>query len=148
MSLKKRLLADLKQAMKDKEAIKKSSITMARAAILQVEKDKKIELDDPGVIEIIAKQVKQLKDSRMEFEKADRTDLIEKNQKEIEILSQYLPEQLSENEVDRIVIETINEVDAGSMKDMGKVMSAIMPKVKGKADGSIVNKLVKKHLQK
>ncbi len=147
MSLKERLLSDLKQSMKEKNTIKKSTITMVRAAILQVEKDKKVELNDQDIIEIIAKQVKQRKDALEDFEKGARQDLIEQTQKEIDILEEYLPQQLSQEEIENIVIETISEVGAVSIKDMGKVMGAIMPKVKGRADGAIVNKFVKRHLQ-
>jgi uncharacterized protein YqeY len=147
MSLKEVLQQDLKTAMKEKDSIRKSVITMIRAAILQVEKDKKIELDDEGVIEVIAKGVKQRKDSIPEFEKGNRLDLVENIQKEIDILMAYLPQQLSEDEVSKIVAETIVEVGAQSAKDMGKVMSALMPKVKGRADGKLVNMIVKQQLQ-
>lgn len=147
MSLKEVLQQDLKTAMKEKDSVRKSVITMTRAAILQIEKDKKIELDDEGVIEVIAKGVKQRKDSIPEFEKGNRLDLVENIQKEIDILMAYLPQQLSEDEVSRIVADTIVEVGAQSAKDMGRVMSALMPKVKGRADGKLVNIIVKQQLQ-
>ncbi|RBP45494.1 GatB/YqeY domain-containing protein [Garciella nitratireducens] len=147
MSLKERLLKDLKQSMKEKDTIKKSTITMVRAAVLQVEKDKKIELNDEEIIDIIAKQVKQRKDALQDFKRGAREDLMEQTQREIAILTEYLPQQLSKGEIENIVMETISEVGAVSIKDMGKVMSAIMPKVKGRADGAIVNKFVKQHLQ-
>jgi len=147
MSLKEVLQQDLKAAMKDKDSIRKSVITMTRAAVLQIEKDKKIELDDEGVIEVIARGVKQRKDSIPEFEKGNRLDLVENIQKEIDILMAYLPQQLSEDEVSRIVADTIIEVGAQSARDMGKVMSALMPKVKGRADGKLVNIIVKQQLQ-
>lgn len=147
MSLKDRLSSDLKQSMKDKDVIKKSSIIMVRAAILQIEKDKKIELKDEDIIEVIAKQVKQRRDALHEFVKANRDDLIERTKKEIDILIEYLPQQLSEEEVEQIVIETISDIGANSMKDMGKVMSALMPKVKGRANGALVSKYVKQHLK-
>jgi uncharacterized protein YqeY len=133
--------------MKEKDSIRKSVITMTRAAVLQIEKDKKIELDDEGVIEVIAKGVKQRKDSIPEFEKGNRLDLVENIQKEIDVLMAYLPQQLSEDEVSSIVADTIVEVGAQSAKDMGKVMSALMPKVKGRADGKLVNIIVKQQLQ-
>ncbi|MDF2891989.1 MAG: GatB/YqeY domain protein, partial [Clostridia bacterium] len=120
---------------------------MTRAGILQIEKDKKIELDDEGVIEVIAKGVKQRKDAIPEFEKGNRLDLVENLQKEIDVLMAYLPQQLSEDEVSRIIADTIVEVGAQSAKDMGKVMSALMPKVKGRADGKLVNIIVKQQLQ-
>ncbi|MGE5632473.1 MAG: GatB/YqeY domain-containing protein [Caulobacteraceae bacterium] len=147
MSLKEVLQSDLKSAMKEKDTIRKNVITMVRAGILQIEKDKKIELDDEGVIEVIAKGVKQRKDSIPEFEKGNRPDLVENIEKEISILMSYLPQQLSEDELDQIVSDTIFEIGAQSMQDLGKVMSALMPKVKGRADGKLVNSLVRKHLE-
>jgi uncharacterized protein YqeY len=147
MSLKEVLQQDLKTAMKEKDSIRKNVITMVRAGILQIEKDKRIELDDEGVIEVIAKGLKQRKDSIVEFEKGNREDLIENINKEIDVLMSYLPQQLSQDEVSKIVAETITEVGATSAKDMGKVMSALMPKVKGRADGKLVNIIVKQQLQ-
>lgn len=146
MSLKQVLLDDLKTAMKEKDNIRKNVITMVRAGILQVEKDKKIELGDEGVLEVIAKAVKQRKDSLPEYEKSNRPDLVENLKREIDILMSYLPQQLSEDELDSIITQTIYEVGAQSAKDMGRVMKALMPKVKGRADGRLVNELVKKHL--
>lgn len=144
--LKEQLANDLKDAMKAKDEIKKNAVQMVRAGVLQVEKDKKITLDDEGIIEVIAKEVKKRKDVLPDFEKAGRADLIEATQREIEILTKYLPSQLTEEELDKIVSETVSETGASSMKDMGKVMSVLMPKVKGRADGKTVNELVKKHL--
>lgn len=146
MSLKDRLLEDMKVAMKDKDLIRKNTVQMARAAILQVEKDNKVTLDDEGVIEVISKEVKKRKDVLPEYEKSGRQDLIDNLNKEIEVLMGYLPEQLSEEQLDEIVKITIQEVGASSMKDMGKVMAAIMPKTKGRADGKTINALVKKYL--
>lgn len=147
MSLKEVLQQDLKTAMKEKDTIRKNAIIMVKAAILQIEKDKKLELDDEGVIEVIARGVKQRRDSIPEFEKGNRQDIIEDIKREIDILMDYLPQQLSDDEVSRIVSDTIFEVGAQSAKDMGKVMSALMPKVKGRADGKLVNILVKQQLQ-
>lgn len=146
MSLKDKLMEDLKAAMKSKEKLKKSVITMVRAAIKQYEVDNRKNMDDDQIIEIISKQVKQKKDAIVEFEKGQRQDLVDEAKKEIDILMDYLPEQLTESEIRTIVEETINEVSAQGPKDMGKVMGAIIPKVKGKADGKIVSKLVKEHL--
>ncbi len=147
MSLKTVLQEDLKSAMKEKDTIKKNVITMARAAILQIEKDNKIELDDEGVIEVIAKQVKQRKDSLPEFEKGNRPDLVEVVNREIELLMGYLPEQLSEDELSLIIADAILQVGAQSARDIGKVMNALMPRVKGRADGKLVNSIVRQHLQ-
>lgn len=146
MSLKERLLEDMKSALKNKDTLKKSTITMVRAAILQKEKDERIELDDDGVIGVIAREVKQRKDSLPEFERSNRPDLIDQLKAEINILMDYLPQQLTESEVDAMVRQTISEVGAMGMKDMGKVMGALMPRLKGRADGKLVNQLVRKYL--
>lgn len=147
MSLKEVLQQDLKTAMKEKDSLRKNVIIMTRAGILQIEKDKKIDMDDEGVIEVIAKGAKQRKDAIPEYEKGNRLDIVESLQKEIDILMSYLPQQLSDDEVSRIVSDTIVEVGAQSARDMGKVMSALMPKVKGRADGKLVNIIVKEQLQ-
>lgn len=146
MSLKQKLQEDLKSSMKNKDTVRKSVITLIRAAIKQYEVDNRQELGDEGVIDIISKQLKQRKDSLVEFEKAGREDLIEETKSEIQVLEEYLPQQLSEDELEQIVIQTIAEVGATSMKDMGKIMSTIKPKTAGRADGRKINELVKKNL--
>ena len=146
MSLKEKLQEDLKSSMKNKDTVKKSVITLIRAGIKQYEVDNRTELDDDGIITIISKQLKQRNDSLVEFEKAGRDDLIEETKSEIQVLEEYLPQQLSEEELEQIVIETIAEVGATSMKDMGKIMSTIKPKTAGRADGRKINELVKKNL--
>ncbi|SHH34318.1 hypothetical protein SAMN02745135_00486 [Caloranaerobacter azorensis DSM 13643] len=147
MSFKERLMADLKASMKNKDKVRKDVITMVRAAIKQREVDERIELNDEDIIELIAKQVKQKKDALKDFEKGGRQDLVELTQKEIDILMEYLPKQLSEDEIDEIVKAAIEEIGASTMKDMGKVMSYVMPKVKGRVDGSLVNKIVRQYLK-
>lgn len=147
MSLKEKLQEDLKSSMKNKDSVRKSVVTLIRASIKQYEVDNRVELDEAGIIDIVAKQMKQRRDSLEEFKKANRDDLIAETEAEIEVLKEYLPQQLSEEEIEKIVSETISEVGASSMKDMGKVMSSIQPKVKGRADGKLVNELVKKNLQ-
>ncbi len=146
MTLKERLLNDLKDAMKDKDRIRKDIIQIIRAAILQVEKDKHITLDDEGIAEVLAKELKSTRDALAEIEKTDRTDLKDKAKREIEVIKQYMPEQLTEEQVEAIVKEAILETGALSAKDMGKVMKAVMPKVKGRSDGNLVNVIVKKLL--
>ena len=146
MSLKEKLQEDLKSSMKNKDTIRKSVITLVRAAIKQIEVDQRVELDDVTVMDIISKQLKQRNDSLAEFEKAGREDLIEETKSEIQVLKEYLPQQLSEEELEKIVIETIAEVGATSMKDMGKIMAIIKPKTAGRADGRKINELVKKNL--
>lgn len=147
MSLKERLMNDLKDAMKEKKQLRKSVITMLRAAIKQVEVDNRIELDDEDIINIMSKQVKQKRDAIEEFAKGNREDLVKEAKEEIEILMEYLPHQLTENEITQIVSQVIHEVGANSPKDMGKVMSALQPRVKGRVDGKLVNKIVKQFLQ-
>lgn len=147
MSLKQKLQEDLKSSMKNKDTNKKSVITLIRASIKQYEVDNRVELGDEEIIDLIVKQLKQTRDSREEFAKAGRDDLVEKAEAEIEVLKEYLPQQLSEEELNQIVISTISEVGATSMKDMKNIMSSIMPKVKGRADGKLINELVKKNLQ-
>ena len=139
MSLKDKLMDDLKSAMKDKDTIRKNAVQMVRASVLQVEKDNKITLDDEGVIEVVAKEVKKRKDVLPEYEKSGRDDLIGDIKREIEILLSYLPEQLTQEELEEIVTAAISEVGATSMKDMGKIMAAVMPKTKGRADGKMIN---------
>ena len=133
--------------MKNKETVKKSVITLIRASIKQYEVDNRVELDEEGIIDLISKQLKQRNDALEEFKKANRDDLVSETEAEIKVLKEYLPQQLSEEELNEIVKETISEVGATSMKDMGKIMSAIMPKTKGRADGKLINKLVQANLQ-
>ena len=127
--IKEKLLNDLKESMKDKNLIRKNTIQMVRAAVLQVEKDKQIELTDEQVIEIIAKESKKRKDAEAEFEKSGREDLIKQNKEEMEILAEYLPKQLSVEEVEKIVKTVIEETGATSMKDMGTVMKTAKEKL-------------------
>ncbi len=145
-SLKDTLMNDLKDAMKAKDEIKKSTITMIRAGILQTEKDNKITLDDEQILEVIIKQVKQRKDSLAEFTKAGREDLIEETNKELEILSVYMPKQLSKEELLQIVKEAIEKNEITSLKQMGEVMKVVMPLVKGRADGKMVNEVARELL--
>lgn len=147
MSLKQKLQEDLKSSMKNKDTVRKSVVTLIRASIKQYEVDNRTELSEDGIIDVIAKQLKQRRDALVEFEKAGREDLIKETEAEIEVLKEYLPQQLSEEELEEIVKSTISEVGATSMKDMGKIMSVIQPKVKGRADGKLINKLVKQNLQ-
>ena len=146
MALKEQLFADLKEAMKTKDTTRKNTIQLIRAGILQIEKDSQTELDDEGVFDVIVKELKKRRDALSDFEKANRSDLIEETEKEINVLLGYLPEQLSEDEVKQIISETIAETGAASPKDMGKVMKALTPKIKGKADNKLVSALVKEML--
>lgn len=144
--LKEKLLLDLKNCMKEKLELRKNVIQMIRAAILQVEKDKQIELTDEQIIEIIAKEAKKRRDSLADYEKSGRTDLIEQIKKEISIVEEYLPKQLSKEEVKVIVKEVITETNATSIKDMGKVMKLAKEKIGVASDGRTINEVVKELL--
>ncbi len=146
MSLKEKLLADMKTAMKEKDSIRKDTIQVVRAGILQVEKDEKVELNDEQILGIIAREVKKCNDVLPDYEKSGRDDLIEEMNVQLNILKSYLPEQLSSEELTKIVEDVIKEVGATTMKEMGSVMNAVMPKIKGRADGKIVSQIIKNKL--
>ena len=147
MSLKEKLNNDFKEAMRNRDQLRKNVITLIRSEIKQIEVDKRIELEEQDIIEIISRQLKQRKDALEEFNKGNREDLAKQAEEEAQILLSYLPEQLSEEEITKIIKETIAEIGANSIKEMGKVMAAIMPKVKGIADGKLVNQIVREQLQ-
>ena len=145
--LKERLMQDFKDAMKEKNELKKNTVMMARAAVLQIEKDTQKEVDDNQIIEIIAKEVKKRKESLADYEKSGREDLIEQINNEISILKVYLPEELSADEIRKIVEEAISETGAASIKDMGKVMQSAKAKAAGRADNKVINDIVKELLK-
>ncbi len=147
MSLKEQLTADMKEAMKNKEKERLAVIRMVRGAIRQQEIDGQKELGEEDVIAVISKEVKMRRDSIEEFQKGGREDLVEKTQAEIDVLMPYLPAQLSEAEVRELVKAAVEQTGAATPKDMGKVMGVLMPKVKGRADGKMVNTIVKSFLQ-
>lgn len=144
--LKEKLLEDLKMAMKEKDVIMKNTIQMIRAAILQTEKDKQIELDDNGILEIISKQVKQKNDALEQFEKANRQDLVEQTELEINILKEYLPKQLSREEVEQIVIGLSRTLGISDMKGMGTLIKSAKAKIGAGSDGKTISEVVKKVL--
>ena len=148
MSLKDKLTADMKDAMKAREAgkLRLSVIRLVRGAIRQQEIDGQKELSDEDVLGVISKEVKQRRDSIEDFKKGGRDDLVAEAEAEIAVLMEYLPQQLSEDEVRSLVKEAITKSGAASPKDMGKVMKELMPKVKGRADGKLVNGIVKELL--
>ena len=148
MSLSERLTEDMKAAMKSGPAgkVRLDTIRFLRAALKNVEIDKKAPLSDEDVLGIISKQVKQLKDSIDEFEKGGRPDLIDKAKAEIEVLSGYLPQQMSEAEVRDLARQIIAEVGAQGPKEMGKVMGPLVARTKGRADGKLVQQVVKELL--
>lgn len=141
--LKDKLKDDLKSAMKDKDTVRKNVVQMIRSGVLQYEKDNKVTLDDDGILEVIAKQLKQRRDSLPEYEKSGRDDLIAQLKREMELLMEYLPAQLTHEELEVIVKEAVESTGAVSIKDMGKVMAAVMPKTKGRADGKEINKIAR-----
>jgi uncharacterized protein YqeY len=147
MSLSDRLNEDMKQAMRGQEKFRLSVIRMVRSSIKNVEIDLRRSLEDNEVLDILNRELKQRKDSLQDFEKAGRDDLVEALKVEIEIIAEYMPTQLTEDEITVIVKQTIQETGASTKADMGKVMGALMPKVKGRSDGKLVNQVVQQLLQ-
>ena len=143
MGLLQTLQEEMKQALKAKDTERVSVIRMLISEIKKVQIDKKKELSDDEIIEVIQKYAKQRKESIKQYRDAGREDLAQKEERELKIVSEFLPEQLSEDEIEKIVDQAIKETGASSMKDMGKVMKIVMEKVKGRADGSVVSKIVK-----
>lgn len=147
MTLKEQLMADFKDAMKAKDEVRKNTISFTRAAIKQYEVDNRQELDDEGIIAILSKQVKMRKDALSDFEKAGRTDLADDYKAEIEILMSYLPEQMDASKIKEVVQATADEMGMEKdKKNMGRLMGAVMKKVKGLADGNDVRKAVEEFL--
>lgn len=148
MSLKEKLTADMKEAMKAREKGRQrlGVIRMVRGAIRQQEIDGQKELDDDAVLAVISKEVKQRRDSIEEFKKGGREDLVAQNEAEIAVLMAYLPQQMAEDEIRKLVQDAITATGASSPKEMGKVMKELMPKVKGRADGKLVNQIVRELL--
>lgn len=144
--LKERLLDDLKNSMKEKNVNRKNTVQMVRAAILQVEKDKHIELNDDQILEVIAKEFKKRNDSLADYEKSGREDLINQIKEEMAVLEEYLPKKLSEEEVTEKVKEIIAELGATSMKEMGIIMKTAKERLGVTADGKMINEVVKKLL--
>ena len=140
--LEEKINNNLKEAMKSKDSIRVSCLRMIIADIKNASIAKQEELKDEDIIGVLQKQVKQHKDSIEGFKKGDRQDLVDKESKELEIIRTYLPEELKPEEIASIVKEAIKETGAKDKKDMGKVMGAVMPKVKGRADGKLVQKEV------
>ncbi len=148
MSLQQRLDDDLKVAIKSSDNLKTSAIRMVKAAIKNKQIEKRSELSDEEIISVISTLSKQRRESIELFSKGGREDLAEKEKKELLILQSYLPSQLSPEELDRLIIEAIKEASAEGVRDMGKVMRILMPRLKGAADGKVVNQRVIELLQK
>lgn len=168
MSFKKKIQADIKKAMQDKDVLKVSVLRMAMANILNKEKEKRAKLNKAGdlpaggedkldelsqltdeeIIEVISSEAKKRKDSIEQYQKGNREDLAEQEKKELDILNDYLPEQMDEEEIRKIVKQKIEELGASAPQETGKVMGAIMPQLKGKADGNVISKIVQEELKK
>ena len=146
MSIKDKLMADLKDAMKSHNKLRKDVITLIRSAIKQREVDERIELTDEDILTIISKQLKEKKSSIEDFKKGNREDSVKQTEDEMQILLEYLPKQLSQEDLKEIVYDAIDKENISSMKDIGKLMKAVMPQVKGKADGNAVNKIARELL--
>lgn len=144
--LKEKLLEDLKISMKEKKVIRKNVIQMIRASILQKEKDNQIELNDDQILEIIAKEAKTRKDSLEDYEKSGREDLIQVIKEEIKITEEYLPKQLTKDELEVIIQNIINKLGATSMKNMGSIMKEAKAEIGTRSDGKTINEVVKKLL--
>ncbi len=146
MTLQERLAEEMKEAMKANDKLRLSAIRMIRSSVKNKEIELRKPLDDEAVQTVIQGMVRKGEESLEQFKLGGRTDLVEKETKEIEILKSYLPQALSQDEIIKIVDQTIQETQATSQKDMGKVMKAVMPKLQGKADGKLINQLVKDRL--
>lgn len=144
--MRNQILEDLKTAMKNQDKERLSVIRMVKGAIQMTELNKKHELSDEEVIDVITKEIKSRKDSINEFKKGGREDLVKKTEDEVNILSEYLPKQLTEEELNKIIDEVFEIIKPESTKDMGKVMKELTPKVKGKADMGLVSKIVKEKI--
>ena len=146
--MRERILKDIIEAMKSKDKERLSTLRMLKGAMQLEEINKKGELDDTEIINLISKQIKTRRESIEEFKKANRLDLADKTEKEVEILSSYMPEQLSEDEVLKLIEEAFNEVKPTSMKDMKNIMAYLNPKISGRADKGFVSKTIKEKLNK
>lgn len=144
--MREKILNDLVASMKEKNKEKLAVLRMVKGAMQLEEINKKKELEDEEVIAVLAKQIKTRRESIVEFQKGNRNDLVEQTEKEISILETYMPEQLGEEEINQIVEEAIQKVNANTPSDMGKVMGIITPQLRGKADMSSVSKMVKEKL--
>jgi uncharacterized protein YqeY len=146
MSLSEQLNEDMKQFMKSGDKFALSVVRMLRSAVKNVEIDQRRTISDDEVLDILSREIKQRKDASSEFQKAGRQDLVDQAHAEIEVIQKYMPQALTEDELQQIVQQTIVQVGASSRADMGKVMSAVMPQVKGRADGKKINEVVQRLL--
>jgi len=148
MNLNERIQEDLKNAMKEKDNFRLSVIRMIKGAIQLAKTNAKDELSDEQIIDVISKQIKMRKDSIIEFKKADREDLVEQNKKEVDILNEYMPEQLSIDEIEKILDEAFKKISPTTTKQLGLIIKEVSPKVKGRADMGEITKTIKNRLEK
>jgi len=146
MSLEERLFDEMKQAMKSNDKLRLSTIRMIRSAVKNKEIELRKKLDDGSVMQVIQGMVRKGEESIEQFRAGGRMDLVEKEQQEIETLKSFLPQPLSQEEILKIIDQSIEETQASSLKDLGKVMKSVMPKLEGKANGKLINQLVKEKL--
>jgi uncharacterized protein YqeY len=146
MNLEERLVVEMKQAMKSNDKLRLSTIRMIRSASKNKEIELRKKLEDEDVVKVIQAMVRKGEESVEQFQTGGRMDLVEKEKKEIEILKSFLPQPLSQEEILKIIDQSIQETQASSLKDIGKVMKSVMPKIGGKADGKLINQLVKERL--
>lgn len=146
MSLSEDIMADMKQAMKDKDKVKLNTVRMIKSALMNEKIKLGHELNPDEELTVLNREKKQREESIEEFAKAKRDDLVEETKKELAVVEKYMPKQLSKDELDKIVSETVEEVDAKGKSDFGKVMKVLMPKIKGRADGKEASALVRNHL--
>lgn len=145
--LRETIDSDLKEAMRNREALKRTVLRTMLSEIRNAEINSQTTLDDEGIISVLTKQVQQRKDSVEAYEAANRQDLVAKESEEINIISVYLPEQLPQEEIEQIIDSAISQSGASSLDDMGKIMGLVMPQVRGRADGKIVNTIVTSKLR-
>jgi len=146
MSLEERLVEEMKQAMKSSEKLKLSAIRMIRSALKNKEIELRKKLEDEEIVKVIQAMVRKGEESVEQFQTGGRMDLVEKERSEIEIMKSFLPQPISQEEILKIIDQSIQETQASSLKDLGKVMKSVMPKIGGKADGKLINQLVKERL--
>ena len=147
MTMKSRLNEDMKQAMRDKDTLRRDVIRYLRSEIRNQEIREQKDLDDAGVIQVLSRQAQQRRDSIQTYRDADRQDLVEKEESELSVILAYLPQQMTADEIAGLVQQVVAEVGASGPGDMGKVMGAIMPRVRGKAEGREVNSIVQQTLR-
>ena len=146
MSLEERLIDEMKEAMKSNDKLRLSTIRMIRSAAKNKEIEQRQKLNDEDIQRVIQGMIRRGEDSLEQFRAGGRMDLVEKESKELEILRSFLPQSLSQEDILKMIDQSVEEVQASSLKDLGKVMKSVMPKLQGKADGKLVNQLVKERL--